>query len=277
VVQDRFYIRPLLPLLEGSRNFYVLALSQNDVRLFETSRFHIRQVDVPGMPENMIDSLNYTSVDRGSQVHPAMRGSGGLGKQGVVFHGQGGEWDTRKDDISQFLRLVDEAVEPVLAAAPAPLLLTGVGYELPIFRSICSYPELVEPQLEGNCDHLTPYQIREQVYPLMEPILQRKRERAADRYAELAGTRRTADDVGAVVTAAIDGRVDVLLIDAAAQQWGVVQPDTRTVEVHASRETGDADLLDLAAAETLLHRGTVHLVDRVRLPGQRSIAALLRY
>ena len=38
VVADRFHVKPLLPLLANDYRFYVLALSQNEVRLLEGTR-----------------------------------------------------------------------------------------------------------------------------------------------------------------------------------------------------------------------------------------------
>jgi hypothetical protein len=224
----------------------------------------------------MKEALNYTSVDRGSQVHPAMKGSGSLGKQGVVFHGQGGESDTHKDDLAQFFRQVEAAIQPVISAAQAPLLLAGVAYLLPIYRKISSYSDLTEEELEGNCDHLTPSQIREQAFPLMEPVLRQNRQKAVRRFLDLCGTSQASDDIARILAAAFDGKVDTLLVDSDAQLWGSVRAVDRKVEVHASRQAGDDDLIDLAAAQTLLHAGTVHSLEDDKLPLDRSVAAVFR-
>jgi hypothetical protein len=44
VVEHRFHLKPLFPLISGDGVFYVLALSQNQVRLFHGSRCHISEV-----------------------------------------------------------------------------------------------------------------------------------------------------------------------------------------------------------------------------------------
>jgi hypothetical protein len=41
VVTDRFHIKPLLPLLSGDGRFYVLALSQSEVRLLQGTRYSV--------------------------------------------------------------------------------------------------------------------------------------------------------------------------------------------------------------------------------------------
>jgi hypothetical protein len=277
MVNNRFHIRPLLPLLSGGQRFFVLALSQNEVRLFEASRYEIRRLDVAGLPAGMSQTLNYTPVDGGFQVHAATRGSGALGKKGVVFHGQGGASDAHKSDLVNYLRQVDASVGPVLAASPAPLLLAGVGYLLQIYREICTYSDLAAAQLEGNCEHFSLSQLRERAWSLIEPALQTDREKAARRYLDLAGTGLASDNLAQVLVAAQDGRIDVLFIDSRAQQWGTLRSDDRKIELHESRQTGDDDLLDLAATETLLHRGTVYCLDRENVPGGRNVAALFRY
>ncbi|HEY9730053.1 MAG TPA: hypothetical protein V6D50_26705, partial [Chroococcales cyanobacterium] len=44
VVTDHFHLKPLLPLLIGDEKYYVLALSQQDVRLLECTRYSVREI-----------------------------------------------------------------------------------------------------------------------------------------------------------------------------------------------------------------------------------------
>jgi hypothetical protein len=111
----------------------------------------------------------------------------------------------------------------------------------------------------------------------MEQIARRNQEKAAKRYAKLAGTGLAAEDMDRIVPAALDGRVEILFVDSHVQIWGAFHADGRTLEVHDSRQAGDEELLDFAATQTLLHRGTVYSVERERLPSDRPAAALLRY
>jgi hypothetical protein len=45
IVSERFHVKPLLPLLSGDGRFYVLALSQNEIRLLQGTRYSVEQVD----------------------------------------------------------------------------------------------------------------------------------------------------------------------------------------------------------------------------------------
>jgi hypothetical protein len=61
------------------------------------------------------------------------------------------------------------------------------------------------------------------------------------------------------------------------QRWGTFDPASATVVVRDAREAGDADLLDLAAVETLTKDGTVYVVAPADVPGGGDAAAILRY
>jgi hypothetical protein len=98
-----------------------------------------------------------------------------------------------------------------------------------------------------------------------------------DRYERMAGTERTADQVTEIVVSAREGKVDTLLINAEGQSWGVLDPETGDPQLHAQWQPGDEDLLELAAVETLVHRGRVHVVDPDQMPENRPVLALFRY
>ena len=275
IVGRRFHIKPLLPLLSDGDRFLILALSQNKVRLFNATRHLIETVAVPGLPVSMEDALNYTAVDRGSQVHSAMHG--GLGKQSAVFHGQGGQADTRKEDLAQFFRQVDSALRRVLRDESAPLLLAGVEYLLPIYRDVASYSHIIDEELTGNCDHLSAHQIQQSAWLLVEPLFQQSREAAVAKYRQLAGTGKTSADIREIVPAAYAGKIETLFVDVHALQWGSYNPQTTTVELHEASKAGDSELLDEAAVQTLSTRGTVYSVEHDLVPSGNCAAAVFRY
>ncbi len=46
VVTDRFHLKPLLSLLTGDGQFHILALSQNQVRLFQGTRYSVNEIEL---------------------------------------------------------------------------------------------------------------------------------------------------------------------------------------------------------------------------------------
>ena len=71
MVDDRFHVSPLLPLIAGDGHFFVLALSQNQIRLLEGTRDRVEEVELPGVPLGVRDALQGEEVqsrDRKSVV-----------------------------------------------------------------------------------------------------------------------------------------------------------------------------------------------------------------
>ncbi len=277
MVSQRFHVKPLLPLVSRNERCFLLALSQNQVRLYAVTSAGIEPVEVKGLPMSLDSALNNDGADRGSQAHSAERAGVLPGKQGSVFHGQGGVPDAHKDDLIQFFRRVDATLQPILRDEQTPLVLAGVAYLLPIYRQVNSYAHLAKEELTGNCEYLTDRELHQRAWSLMQPEFSRSQNDAAARFRSLAGTGKTSDDVNFVLPAACEGRIESLFLDVGAHVWGKYHHGSGTMEVHAGCSPGDDDLLDAAAVETLDHGGTIFPVAANDLPAQSPVAAIFRY
>ncbi len=111
---------------------------------------------------------------------------------------------------------------------------------------------------------------------LFEPYVLQAWQDAAAQYREYAATRRASNDVRKIVPAAYDGRIESLFVASDQEQWGTFDPATYTIHVHREAKFRDEDLLDLAAAQTLLHGGSVYAVERANMPDTALVAAVFR-
>jgi hypothetical protein len=276
VVNQRFQIKPLLPLLNTNERFYLLAFSQNQVRFFRGSHSGCDEVSVEGLPESMAKALNYDQISRSPQVHSGQRGSE-FGKQGAVFHGQGDERDIAKEDLAKYFRLIDTALHPVLRNQQTPMILAAVQYLLPIFRDASTYPHLASEELAGNPDHLSGHELHARAWPLVAAWSDAHQVAAAAKYYQLAGTGKTASDLPQILPAACQGQIETLFVERGAHRWGRFDAQSGEVRLNGRAEPGvDDDLLDLAAVQTLLSRGTVYSVEAGKCPSP-PICAVLRY
>jgi hypothetical protein len=273
-VNDRFCVRPLLPLVTEEDRFYMLAISQNAVRLLEGNAAELRELPVDGLPRNLEDALKREDVERGEQVHSAMRGS--LGKQAAVFHGQGGKPENIKQDVREYFRQVAAVVEKRLNGEKAPLILATDLVNVPLWREVSRYPNLLDEFVAGGPDYLTPHELHLKAWPLAKPALARRREMFRRRLAQAEGSR-VAVGLATIVPAAIGGRVEALFLDCRRSRFGRYDAANHSAVVHAQRQPGDIDLVELAAVETLRHKGDVF----AREPGQDvdevAAEALLRF
>src|SRR5574340_848005 len=92
VVSDHFYLKPLLPLLASGGRFYLLALSQNAVRLLEGTHFTIQELELPAaVPVNLADALKYEEAENEVSLYRSSSGVlvGKGGRRAAIFYGQG--------------------------------------------------------------------------------------------------------------------------------------------------------------------------------------------
>ncbi len=279
IVNKRFHIKPLFPLLTGDSEFYVLALSKHMVKLFKASRFTIREQKVPNAPRDMADALKFDDYDVNRRFYqraskPERTAHGGRVGQ---YYGQGvGEEDT-KDQVLRYFRVVDQAIHEQIASDNDPLVLAAVDYLIPIYAEANTYPYLEERGVTGNPETVDPEDLRNKAWEIVVPGFEQKRTQAADHYNELAKTPRASNEIEQVVPAAYQGRVETLFVPVDAEVWGEFDPDNNVAKIHPAREACDQDLLDLAATQTLLHGGAVYGMDMTQVPGGGTIAAVFRY
>jgi hypothetical protein len=72
------------------------------------------------------------------------------------------------------------------------------------------------------------------------------------------------------------GREDTLFVRNAERHCGTCFPERGLVQLHGTRQTGDNDLLELAAVETVCHDETVFALESDELSGDSPIAAIYR-
>jgi hypothetical protein len=280
VVAERFHIKPLMPLLSGDGQFYVLALSQQQVRLLQGTRYSVDEVSLDDVPQGLPEALKFNDPERQLQFHTGTRYPGAIGDRPAQFHGQGvGQGTDSKTDILRYFHQVDEGLRGLLAGERAPMVLAGVDYLLPLYRQASNYPRLVGEGLAGNPDELSAQELHKKAWHVVRPIFLQEKEEEVATYQALAcaGRDRASADLAEVVPAAHFGRVGVLFVALGIQKWGSFDRQTNAVEVHAQQEPGDEDLLDLAAVQTLLCGGTIYAVDPEKVPADAPLAAIFRY
>jgi hypothetical protein len=274
VISDRFHRKPLLPFFASDGHFYILALSQNQVRLLQGTRYTVDEIDLESMPTSMAEALQYERFEKQLQSHSGT--SPGTGGRSTMFHGQD-IGDETKDRILRWFHMIDDGLPNLLTGRQSPLVLAGVEYLFPLYKEANSYPYLLEEGIPGNPEELAPEELHARAWPLVQPTFMQAREKAAAQYSQLVGTGQTTADVKEAVLAAHHGQVDILFVAVGVQVWGNFDPGTDTVHMHQDPEPGDEDLLDLATIQSTLNGGTVYAVEPEQMPDHASLAAVFRY
>lgn len=270
-VGERFYLKPLLPLLNDEAHFYVLALSQNAVRLYSGTRDALEEVPLPGVPTSLKDSLRYDDIERQLQQH-----SGGVGHS-ALFYGHSIDREDEKNQLRAFFRQVDQGLPTTLRESHAPLLLAGAEYLFPLYAEASAYPALLSHGIPGNPEHMSLKTLHERAFALVEPLFHKPQQQDMEEYAAKLGTGLASNDVAEIVPAAYGGRVRALLVVEEIPQWGRFDTSTNKVLWHAEPCAGDEDLTNLAVIETLKHGGSVYTAPPEALTQERPLGAVMRF
>jgi hypothetical protein len=279
VITDRFHIKPMLPIFTDNGHFYVLALSQNDVRLLQSTRY---SADICELPEDTPTSLEEALADddpeKQLQFHTSARaGVNPSAGKGNAWMMHGHDDPDERVNLLRYFQEVDRGVWAVLHDKQAPLVLYGVDYLLPLYADRNSYNNLLEQGVTGNPDTLKPEEIQGHAWEVVEPYFQQQQQQAAERFHENRSKDLASSELGAIVTGAINGRVDTLFVPVGVQQWGRFDPASNTIEVYEDNRPGAQDLLDLAALHTIANSGVVYAVEPEDVPDSGYAAAIFRY
>lgn len=281
VFAQSYYVKPILPLFTNNGHYYILAISQDAVRLFEGTRYSIGQIDLPDdVPESLEEALKFDDPEKQLQFHSGTSRSmerGGI--RSGTLHGQGAGEEEQKERIEQYLKLVDTALKSIFHEEQAPLVLAGVDYLLPIYHKVSKYANIMQEGIIGSPEHLRPEELQEQAWSIVEPYFREEMEKVIELYQQLANTDKATDNLEEIVAAAFDGRVDKLILAVGTQVWGIFKRDTRKVVHYQQRQSQEDDLplLDFAAMQTLQNSGTVYALTQDEMPTESAIAAVFRY
>jgi len=278
-VSESFHIRPLLPMLHGDGHFYILALDQEQVRLFLANREDINPIDLQSVPDNLLGALRLDDDEAHIQFHTQTTNPGGGGERPAIFYGTGGGDNNPKVNILRFFQILNDGIQPLFPDKNYPLVLAGVEYLLPIYREANTYPNLVKDGVIGSQKLSSPERLHKQAWQIVSPLFSSRLDQDMDRYMSLRENKKelTTNDLSEIVSGAYFERVEVLFIRQDGYHWGHFDPDNMKTTIHENFQQGDIELLDFAAINTLLNGGTVYTLEPERLEAQSVAAAILRF
>jgi hypothetical protein len=272
-VSDRFYIKPLLPLLINDARYYVLALSQKAVRLLECSGEYVHNVELPNVPQGVQEAL---PIGPAPEFQRYTLPVGGPHDGRLHGHGVGVD-DADVTNLTRYFHRIDDGLKDILRETDAPLILACVEYLAPIFREVASYRHILGPIIAGNPDGITDQELQQKARLIAEPHFRQTRDLAAAQYYEGITKGRASNSLAEILSAAGQGRIASLFIPLGIRRWGRFEFDSLTLEEHREEQPGDEELLDLAAMLTLTHGGDVYGVTPEEIPGRQMLAAVYRF
>jgi hypothetical protein len=280
VVGSHFYTLPLISFCSSELPFYLLALSKNSVALYGGNRYGMQQIELPDVPHSFDDALQLDRPAQLREFHPRQSGpSTTTGEHPALFHGQD-LWAGRQNRyLEHYVAAVNTGLQKYLTGVHTPLIFAGVKELFDVYRHTNSYPFLAQNIVEGNVERLAHKQLFERAREAAGIVFQQANAQMIQRLAQWIeeGNQRSSSDCAAIIQAAYQGRVSHLMVGQNAHQWGHFDVQNNTTTLLAHYQPGAEELLNSAARQTLLSGGEVVVVERNKIPGEKTIAALFRY
>lgn len=259
-VSDRFHLKPLLRAITFPHAAFVLALSENAVRLVEV---------FPDLPPSTVTGIDLPR-DAASAVGKSTLNDRSHSRR---IHGSEGQ-NVR---FRQYARQVDAALRPVLAGRDVPLILAATGRLAPVFRSVNSYPHLLAQGIEDSPDRMTDAELATAARPVLDAA---DRQRVAD-FRELferrTGQGRATADLADAARAATFGAIEALLVDIDTVVPGTVDEETGEIRMADGAGLTSYGVVDEVARRALASGARVLGVRQDDLPAKGELAAVLRY
>jgi len=259
-VGDRFYVKPLLRALTFPQTAFVLALAAGGARLIEvTNDGPAFTVPVPDMPSDAASAAGKASIADRSQIG-RMQGSEG-----------------QKVRLRQYAHKVDQALRHVLTGLELPLILAATEPIAAIYRSLCTYPHLVDASLPGNPEEQSDEQLAAAARTVLDQLYARELEELRASVELEASRERASTDVATVARAATFGAVATAIVDIEAKVPGTVDEESGVVTRDDADDAASYGVVDEIARRVLHNGGRVLAVRSDEVPGGGAVAALLRY
>ena len=233
VLAERFNVKPLLPLFNTEGRFYVLALSQKDVRLLVCSRYGVKETRPEGLPRDIDEALKVDPA--GKRLRSRSSSSGGTGPRGSTA------WTDEmytKENVLRYLQQIDKSLRAILKDERDPLIFAGVEYVFSLYREVNTYAGLAETAIIGNPDQASAEELHALALPVVEPRFHREQEEARVRYLQSIGTGLASNNLEEIVPAAHHGRIGYLFVEVGREKWGTFDSRTGKAVLHNGGREG---------------------------------------
>jgi len=274
VVADSFHLKPVFRIVQSADRFHVLCLDRQKATVFEGNRDALDEADAGDMPATLTAALGEERSEK--QLQKGVQGAGVGGTPSV--HGLGGKADEVDIDRERFFRVIDREVAARFSEPTGlPLVLAALTDHHAEFRRVSHNPLLQSEAVGKNPWPLDADQLRADVWKVIEPQYVARLGKLIEDQQTATARQQASGDLSDVASAAVAGRVGVLLVEADREVPGRLDRTSGAITQDRLADPETDDLIDDIAEAVILTGGEVVVVPAGRMPTASGLAATYRY
>jgi len=269
----------IIPLVENhqyTRDFHVLVLNQDSIRLFEKNGHRLNEIDLKERDEDAPvdqDTALGTEFEGGELNFGSAGPNIGSPGSGQVFHGHNEISQERDIDRKRYFNIVDEYIKKNYTNnTNYPLFLFGLPENQSVFRDGSQNEYLLEENVDESGASIRDAQINEKVEEKVDEIIQREYDELVKRFRETTPEYTINDILEDLSVRALEGQIEEIIIEKNYEPNGYIENDG-SYQKDASRN----DYICQLVRQVLNTDGSIYILPEEEMPEDTRISARLRY
>jgi len=274
-ISDLPYILPVAANAQYTRDYHLLVLNRESIRLFEGHGNKIEEQDLNEYEEAPVDletalgtekeggSLNFGTYSTG----PSQAGSG------QFFHGHNETSQEKDIDRKRYFNIVDRfIIDNFSNEFKYPLIVYSVEENQSVFKEISNNRYLNDVNITGSAAGLSVPDIQKKVSETINKLNDLERERLLTRLREASPENRIENIPDDLTSASLQGRIDHLFLEK-----DFYIPGSITDEGLYDETDDRNNFIHQLVQNVLNSKGNVYIFEHEDMPENTPIAATLRY
>ncbi|NGM61025.1 hypothetical protein G5B30_03740 [Sphingobacterium sp. SGG-5] len=262
-----FCVKPLFNFYNENQPYYLLALGLDNVRFYQGNKYHLEEIDITDkIPKDMEEALGHELTE--NHLH-------GSAVQGTGLHGYMEKSQEEDIDMDRFFRKVDRAVQENFNITKAkPLLLATLPEHQSHFLRLSKSTNLVSLPIRINPHALSKEELLKKVQENMDQHAESEKKMLLERYQLAVGENLSSTELQGVVQDALDGKIDVLVIENDRSISGTIDVEKRNV---GQKQPFHTDVINELSCLVFEQGGHVVVLDREEMPTETGAFTINRY
>lgn len=276
VVANSFHTKPLKRYLQSADRYQVVGLSLHDFQLYEGNRHGLSKIE---LPDEFPDTIKEALGEELTEKHLTVASYAGVsGNKGNMVHGHGSRKDELDVDAEKFFRAAADVIyEKISKPSGLPLILAALAEHHKLFQSVNKNPFLLKEGIAINPNSVDPKRFAMMAWEVMEPAYIQNLRTLDDTFQEARSKDRGSDNITEVAKAAIEGRVDVLLVESDRIIPGKLAVESGIIESGDLEHPEFDDVLDDISESVVARGGKVVVVPKDLMTTRTGLAATFRF